>query len=150
MDSKKIYQKNYYINKRDKILRLASSPRDSLTDQDKYDLEKYINKFSPSSTKSLRSFNETGNLKIIFKKTIIVFDSHCVDNKCITFVGNRVKPAQDNTYIAGSGLHRKVRLGWRKHHCNIRLNILSLQNLDGFHALSRHKYFNDDVRCYGG
>ena len=74
MDSKKIYQKNYYINKRDKILRLASQPRDNLTDQDKYDLEKYINKFRPSSTKSLRCFNETGNLKIIFKKTIIVFD----------------------------------------------------------------------------
>jgi len=51
---KKTYQKNYYINRRDYILSLVNMNSEKLSPQEKIDLDKYINKYRPSTAKMMR------------------------------------------------------------------------------------------------
>jgi len=50
-----MYQRNYYINRRDHILSLAGKPRHELNEKELVDLEKYIKRFRPKSARILRT-----------------------------------------------------------------------------------------------
>lgn len=76
---KKVYQRNYYINRRDYVLSLINIPKDKLNEKQKTDLDKYIKRFRPKSTRALRSTvtnHDKGKkqFKIEKKQTLISFD----------------------------------------------------------------------------
>ena len=78
-ECKKLYQRNYYINRRDHVLSLASIPREQLTPLEKTNLDKYIKRFRPKSTRVLRttmSNHAKGEkiFKIEKKQILISFD----------------------------------------------------------------------------
>ena len=54
-ESKRIYQRNYYINRRNYVLNLVKIPKNELTDKQKIDLDKYIDRFCPKSARVLRN-----------------------------------------------------------------------------------------------
>ena len=54
-ESKRIYQRNYYINRRNYVLNLVKIPKNELTDKQKIDLDKYIDRFRPKTTRALRN-----------------------------------------------------------------------------------------------
>lgn len=54
-ESKRIYQRNYYINRRNYVLGLIKIPKNELTVEQKVDLDKYIDRFCPKSARVLRN-----------------------------------------------------------------------------------------------
>tara|TARA_R110000803_G_scaffold32294_1_gene71267 strand:+ start:1186 stop:1437 length:252 start_codon:yes stop_codon:yes gene_type:complete len=54
MDEKRNYQRNYYINKRNYIRGLDKKDRDQLTAEELLDLDKYIHKFRPRTSRISR------------------------------------------------------------------------------------------------
>lgn len=54
-DSKRIYQRNYYINRRNYVLSLVNIPKERLTEKEQLDLDKYIKRFRPKTTRALRN-----------------------------------------------------------------------------------------------
>ena len=54
-ESKRNYQRNYYINRRNYVLSLVKIPKNELTDEQKIDLDKYIDRFCPKSARVLRN-----------------------------------------------------------------------------------------------
>ena len=78
MDSKKLYQRNYYIQKRNYIRNLSYKDSIELTEHEQIDLDKYIFKFRPRSTRYIgkeRGYNkgELVEFKQDFKTVIIDF-----------------------------------------------------------------------------
>jgi len=78
-ECKKLYQRNYYINRRDYVLSLVNIPREELTAKQQTDLDKYIKRFRPKSTRVLRttmSNHPKGKkiFKIEKKRILISFD----------------------------------------------------------------------------
>ena len=81
MDEKRNYQRNYYINKRNYIRGLDRQDRNKLTPDELLDLEKYIHKFRPKSSRALRMLSTnplkgdaSKYLKKEFKQVVITFD----------------------------------------------------------------------------
>jgi len=76
---KKIYQRNYYINRRDHILSLVSKRSEELNEKERNHLEKYIKRFRPKSARMLRSpkpnhFKGKKEFKIEKKQVVVCFN----------------------------------------------------------------------------
>ena len=81
MEEKRNYQRNYYINKRNYIRGLDSKKRGELTPDELLDLDKYIHKFRPKSSRATRILStnpmkglHTKILKKEFKQIVITFN----------------------------------------------------------------------------
>lgn len=81
MEEKRNYQRNYYINKRNYIRSLDNRNRDELTQEELWDLDKYIHKFRPKSSRACRILStnplkgvHTKILKKEHKQVIVTFD----------------------------------------------------------------------------
>ena len=82
MDEKRNYQRNYYINKRNYIRGLDKMDRDQLTAEELLDLDKYIHKFRPRTSRisrrlfdnSFKGEEKIYGLKKETKKVIICFE----------------------------------------------------------------------------
>ena len=76
-ESKRIYQRNYYINRRNYVLNLVKIPKNELTDKQKIDLDKYIDRFCPKSARVLRNQGSNhckGRKEFKIEKRIVTID----------------------------------------------------------------------------
>lgn len=81
IEKRRQYMANYYINKRNYILNLSNKSKSDLTPEEQLNLDKYIKKFRPKTSKALRisagpfdKGRKVKGLEKIIKQTIVVFN----------------------------------------------------------------------------